>query len=111
MGILDFLKKKDDPLIGADSLGLDTTPLGGIEQHEPSDFGMHESSSNMQPNYGNPSNTVNLSSMGFNSMNNQSNAFNPSSNLEKDIQIITLKLDAVKVIRREGEEPAEEEES
>jgi len=110
MGILDFFKKKSvddlninmsDPNMGMNSdLGMDTTGIN--------DMGMQSSLANnsgfdsgmSQPN------TVNLSTMGMNSMNNmpnqgQSAGFQQfsgqgSGNVEKDMQIISLKLDAIK---------------
>ena len=100
MGIFNFWKKNEEPEIGADKsaldLGLDTNPMDPLGQSH-NDMDSLSKSSNMMNDYG----SVNLSTMGMNSMNNQSfqQPFNqPQGNqgIEKDIQILSLKLDAIK---------------
>jgi hypothetical protein len=96
MGILDFLKKKEDPMFNND-MNMDlSADLSGIGHHDINDFSTSETQNpGLSPNYGSPSNAVNLSTMSLNNPNVQNQGFQ-GNNLEKDIQIISLKLDAIK---------------
>ncbi|HYD02933.1 MAG TPA: hypothetical protein VEC16_01415 [Alphaproteobacteria bacterium] len=87
MGIMDFLKKKEDSL----NYGLDSTaPL------ENSGFGNTQSNP-MQNNYGSDFGSSNLSSMNGGTFGQPQQQFQQQdSQLVKDIQMISLKLDSIK---------------
>ncbi|MGV8172430.1 MAG: hypothetical protein ACP5OA_07095 [Candidatus Woesearchaeota archaeon] len=94
MGLMDFLRKKSDNSLGLDSSTFDT-------KFDPGTLDMNNLSSNQgmefQPEHNlNPS--VNLSTMamnntGFGQTMQQSM---PSSDIQKDLEMISLKLDAIK---------------
>jgi hypothetical protein len=101
MGVFDLFKKKEDPLLEGNfdlnaGLGLgEHNDVGdqGLSQSEPEQHQGMSSNASMNPS------TVNLSTMGFSSMNNmqsQQYAQAQSPGFEKDLQIISLKLDAIK---------------
>lgn len=99
MGLMDFLRKKSDSGMGLESTGLDADPLGTSSPVNPSinpSFNMN-SGMEFQPEQNNLSPSMNMSAMGgpgFGQPMQQSMTQAPD--LQKDIQMISLKLDAIK---------------
>jgi hypothetical protein len=87
MGLMDFLKKKSDA-VGSDELGLDSSGLG--QDGMPSMNKGIDFQQDLSP------------SMSISSMNNtafghtSSQTMQQDSGLQQDIQVISLKLDAIK---------------
>ena len=95
MGLMDFLKKKNDAGIGGDGLNLDANRLTSDHTGIPPSnfsgeyqFDQHEQLS--------PS--MSMSSMNGGNFGQQSmhQPMQQESNMEKDVQMISLKLDAIK---------------
>jgi len=98
MGFMDFLKKKSDSGLGADASSFD------IGKMDTDSMTMNQTQPTPGMDFG-QSHNLNPSSMDY-SMNNSSNSFGQSSmmqqsmpqgqDISKDIQMISLKLDAIK---------------
>ena len=93
MGFMDFLKKKNDVGTGADGLNFDSTmPTDLNSGSQQPAFGMDLSQqSNLSP-------SMSMSSMGNNTFGQPapSQSIQPESSMERDIQMMSLKLDAIK---------------
>lgn len=94
MGFMDFLKKKNDMSAGIDGINFDsTTPstdfnMGASQQG----FGADLQQQNLSP-------SMNMSSMGGNAFGQPAMSQNipvAEPRIEKDLQMISLKLDAIK---------------
>lgn len=95
MGLMDFLRKKSDTSMGLESSGMDSDPLASPNPMNPS-FNMN-SGMDFQPEHSslNPSMSMaNMNGSAFGQPMQQSMA--PAPDLQKDIQVISLKLDAIK---------------
>jgi hypothetical protein len=115
MGILDFIKRKKEGVLpqdpGADMHAMDMGSTGSNYGMPDNTFSPNTTNSMNQPSeyghdYGQNFGHVNLSTMGASSMNNtqsiypqgiQNSQNYPTSNSsDKDMQILSLKLDAIK---------------
>lgn len=106
MGLMDFLRKKSDAGMGLESSGFDSDPLGaGSSMNPSSSFNTNPVNSGMEfqsehngmngMNNLNPS--ISMSSMGGSSFGQPMQQSMPqSTDLQKDVQLISLKLDAIK---------------
>jgi len=102
MGLMDFLRKKSDSGIGLESSGMDSDPLASVNamnnmnnQSFNMNSGMEFQQDNSNMNSLNPS--MSMSSMNgsaFGQPMQQSMA--PPQDMQKDLQMISLKLDAIK---------------
>ncbi|MGV8141181.1 MAG: hypothetical protein ACP5NW_01930 [Candidatus Woesearchaeota archaeon] len=92
MGLMDFLKKKSDG-VGSDELGLDSGEIGqdtlGLSSMNNMNKGM-EFQTDLNPSMN--ISTMNNSAFGHTSM----QPMQQESDIQKDIQVISLKLDAIK---------------
>jgi hypothetical protein len=87
MGVFDFFKKKkDEPDFKSLGLDIDSSPNPADTTGMNPGMGM-----NPMDTSSNSFNAVNLSTMGMNAQ-----QYPQSGNVEKDMQILSLKLDAIK---------------
>jgi hypothetical protein len=95
MGLMDFLKKRSDAGIGAEDSGLNTNLDNNFSMENNINTPQTNFGNEFQPEHLNPS--VNLSTMNNNSF-GQSQMQMPQQgpDISKDLQMISLKLDAIK---------------
>lgn len=93
MGFMDFLKKRNDISTGTEGLNFDSTPTtdlnSGLQQPG---FGMDfQQQSSLSP-------SMSMSGMSGNTFGQSGmhQGMQPESGVEKDLQMISLKLDAIK---------------
>jgi hypothetical protein len=93
MGLMDFLKKRSDSGLGSDASSFDignssldssSTPLSNLSNPSP----------DYQPEHLNPS--MNLSSMNSSFSQSSAQPMSQGPDMSKDLQMISLKLDAIK---------------
>jgi hypothetical protein len=91
MGLMDFIRKKSDADMGLESSGLDSDPLAGSNPTLNLNSGMEfQHDQSMNP-------SMSMSSMGSSAFGQPMQQSMPQSNdMQKDIQMISLKLDAIK---------------
>ncbi len=102
MGLMDFLRKKSDSGMGLESSGMDSDPLASVNamnnMNNPSfnmNSGMEFQQDNSNINNLNPS--MSMSSMGGSSFGQpMQQSMAPPQDMQKDLQMISLKLDAIK---------------
>jgi hypothetical protein len=95
MGFMDFLKKKSDLGTGTEGLNFDSTMPSDMNNglQQPG-FGTEFQQSNLNPSMS--MNDMGSSTFGQSAMHQNTMPQQHDSNLEKDIQMISLKLDAIK---------------
>ena len=93
MGFMDFLKKKSDVGVGTEGLNFDSPMTTDINNgmQQPPGFGNDFQQPSLSP-------SMNMSSMGGNAFGQSSmhQSMQPEPSNEKDLQMISLKLDAIK---------------
>lgn len=95
MGLMDFLRKKSDSGIGLDSSGMYQDPLASSSTSN-APFNMN-SGMEFQPEQNNLNPSMSMSTMGSQSFGQpMQQSMMPAPDLQKDIQVISLKLDAIK---------------
>ena len=95
MGLMDFLKKRNESGMGSDSLNMDTSP--SIDSRTPpSNYGMDfsQQESNLNPSMN--LSTMNGGGFGQSSMQQSFSQVPQNNDMQKDLQMISLKLDAIK---------------
>jgi hypothetical protein len=96
MGLMDFLKKKSD--VGYSSEGMNFDNNFGAEANSMNSMPQSNFGSDFQPEH-NLSPSMNLSTMNNTAFGQSQNSMMPQSSgpdISKDLQMISLKLDAIK---------------
>jgi hypothetical protein len=88
MGLMDFLKKKSDSGLGPEASSFDIGNTDYEKMNNPS-LGKDYGASDLGP-------SAEFSTMGSNSFGQSSQAMSQGPDISKDLQMISLKLDAIK---------------
>jgi len=94
MGFMDFIKKRSDSGMGSDGLNLDANMDFGSPA--PSSFSAPTNTPDMSFHQDQLSPSMNMSSMGNTAFGQSSIQSSQGSDIGKDLEMISLKLDAIK---------------